>query len=213
MAEDGTQWHESRWVIRQHDSQEPQVPSDIAANKEQRTRGKGRKTGQRGKKQTRLKSKDEAAEESKAGLRTTEPEREQMAGAVWTEVWSMQPVRSQRKKAALTALVDSANVAGWLRGTRVMGDSYGIQKQEGTAENHGNLGGFVNAPGMRALQHGMGFLDTERVERSRGQPGYQGREEGRRLLPEQQMAHGQMETGRCFFLSFDPLGPMSVQQS
>ena len=48
---------------------------------------------------------------------------------MWVEVWSMQPVRNQRKKGGFAALVDSANVAGWLRGTRVMGDSCGTQNR------------------------------------------------------------------------------------
>ena len=49
MAEDGTQWHESRWVfVWHHDSQEPQDPSDIAARKDKRTRTKRRTAGQRG---------------------------------------------------------------------------------------------------------------------------------------------------------------------
>ena len=49
----------------------------------------------------------------------------------------MQPVRNLREKGGFAALVDSANVAGWLRGTRVMGDSYGAKnrkKVEGTIE-------------------------------------------------------------------------------
>ena len=42
-----------------------------------------------------------------------------------------------------------------------MGDSYGAQNRKKTTKDHGILGGFVNAPGMRALWHGMGLLDTE----------------------------------------------------
>ena len=60
-----------------------------------------------------------------------------MAGAVWTEVWNMQPVRNLREKGGFAALVGSANVAGWLGGTRVMGDSYGAKNRkrlEGTIE-------------------------------------------------------------------------------
>ena len=60
------------------------------------------------KREKRHKSKGKEETESKAGQEPTGAERGQMAGAVW---------------------IDSANVAGWLRGTRVMGDSYGTQNR------------------------------------------------------------------------------------
>ena len=48
---------------------------------------------------------------------------------------------------------------GWLA-QRNAGDGRQLwhAKQERTTENRGNLGGLVNALGMRALRHRMGFL-------------------------------------------------------
>ena len=38
-------------------------------------------------------------------------------------------MRNLQEKGSFAAVVDSANVAGWLRGTRVMGDSYDAENR------------------------------------------------------------------------------------
>ena len=42
----------------------------------------------------------------------------------------MPPVRKLRQKGGFAALVDSANVAGWLRRTRAVGNNYGKQDRQ-----------------------------------------------------------------------------------
>ena len=49
MAEDGTHWHELRWVFCLHNTQKLQNPPHVAAREGKGARAKGRTTGERGK--------------------------------------------------------------------------------------------------------------------------------------------------------------------
>ena len=46
----------------------------------------------------------------------------QLADAVWKEIRTVAPARSRREKGGFAAIVDSANLAGRLNGTRKMGN-------------------------------------------------------------------------------------------
>ena len=148
--------------ICHHNTEKLQNPPHVTSREGKGARAKGKTTGEREKLQKRHKSSGKEEAESKAGQEPTGAERERMSGAVWTEVGNMQPVRNLREKGGFAALVDSANMASWLRGTRVVSDSCGAENRE-ARKNHGIPGGTVNASGLRTLRHGVGLQDTKRA--------------------------------------------------
>ena len=162
MAGDGTQWYESRRVFVTTTLRNFKIRLTSLPEKAKEPEQREKRLASGGKLQKRNKSSGKEEAESKAGQEPTGAERERMAGAVWTEVWNMQPVRNLREKGGFAALVDSADMASWLRGTRVMGDSCGAENRE-ARKNHGNPGGTVNASGLRTLRHGVGLQDTKRA--------------------------------------------------
>ena len=158
-AEDGAQWHESRCIFVTRTLKNCKIRLTSLPEKRQGARAKGT-SDWRAEKNCRsvTKAKVVGEAESKAGQGPVGAEREGMAGA-WTEVWIMQPVRNLREKGGSAALVGSANVAGWLRGSRVLGDSYGTQNSkrlENTMETLEVL--TVNAPGLRAFRARNGSI-------------------------------------------------------
>ena len=125
VADDGARWHESRWVFAGTTLKNYKIRLTSLQEKLKEPEEREERLASGEKPQKRHKSKNNREADDKAGGERAGAERDQMAGAAWSEVWTMPSVRSQRQKGGFAALVDSANVAGWLRGTRVMGDSYG----------------------------------------------------------------------------------------
>ena len=70
---------------------------------------------------------------------------------VWLEIWTMPPVRKLRQKGGFAALVDSANVAGWLRGTR-HGRQLWQARQTPAEKHHGSSGSADVGPRMWATE-------------------------------------------------------------
>ena len=152
MAEDGTHWHELRWVLvttilRNYKIRLTSLPEKA---KEPQQNEKRLASGRKLQKRHTSRGKEEG--ESKAGQEPTGAERERMAGAVWTEVWNMRSVGGQCQRCRLAQ-----------RNAR-HGRQLWREKQEEAGGNHRNAGGTVNASGLRTLRRGVGLLDTNRTE-------------------------------------------------
>ena len=133
MAEDGTHWHELRWVLVTTILRKYKIRLTSLPEKAKEPEQKEERLASGEKLQKRHTSRVKEEGESKAGQEPTGAERERMAGAVWTDVWNMQPVRNLREKGGFSALVGSANVAGAQRNAR-HGRQLGAKTGRGSRE-------------------------------------------------------------------------------
>ena len=136
MAEDGTQWHGSLWVLVTTILKDNKICLTLlpGRTKEPERVEQRRASWEKRQKRHESKGKDEA--ESKA---RTNRSRARADGRSSVDRRSMQPVRNKRKKCCFAALVYSANVASWFRGTRVFEDRYGTHNRKRLEKTMGTL--------------------------------------------------------------------------
>ena len=149
--------------ICHHNTQKLQNPPHVTSREGKGARAKGKTTGER-ERTAEATQKQREGGSGKQGRTRTNRSRTGANGRGSVDRSLEHATREElAREGGFAALVDSANVASWLRGTRVMGDSCGAENRE-ARKNHGNPGGTVNASGLRTLRHGVGLQDTKRAE-------------------------------------------------